>query len=170
MLRLLACFGLTLIALALPAQVPNIEHPNLSGTWKLNLSRSGPILPRGTEALIITFEHRDPLIRYSETRIVAGKTTHSEGKMKTIDGRFLSDHPPRGNTERSMQKWEGSTLIMEWELTDAKGTTYISSFRTSLSSDGKVLTMSEHYRSGARRLRRSPHCVRQDPWRARQDV
>jgi hypothetical protein len=53
-----------------------------------------------------------------------------------------------------MQKWEGSTLVMHWELTDAAGVTYVSDIRTSLSADGKVLTMAEHYREpGMERIR-----------------
>ena len=59
MLRVLAGFGSIVAVLALAGQVSPIEHPNLSGTWKLNVARSGPILPRGTEALTMTYEHRD---------------------------------------------------------------------------------------------------------------
>ena len=155
MLRVsLAGFGSIVAALALAGQVSAIEHPNLSGTWKLNVARSGPILPRGTEALTIIYEHRDPLIRYSETRTVFGKTTHSDGETSTIDGRLHVKHPAPGKTERSMQKWEGSTLVMHWELTDAAGVTYVSDIRTSLSADRKVLTMAEHYREpGMERIR-----------------
>ena len=36
-----------------------------------------------------------------------------------------------------MQKWEGSALVMHWELTDPAGVTYVSDIRTSLSADGK---------------------------------
>src|SRR5688572_7506134 len=31
--------------------------PNFSGTWKLNLQRSGPIMPRGLEALTLVIDH-----------------------------------------------------------------------------------------------------------------
>jgi hypothetical protein len=52
-----------------------------------------------------------------------------------------------------MQRWSGSTLIMHWEMTE-HGTTYISDIKTSLSPDGKVLTMAEDYReTGMRRIR-----------------
>jgi hypothetical protein len=107
MLRVPACFGFISIAIALPGQVSDIERPNLSGTWKLNVARSGPILPRGTDALTMVLEHRDTLIKYSETRTVSGKTTHGDGKLRRIDGRLLIEHPEPGKTERSMQKWEG---------------------------------------------------------------
>jgi len=62
--------------------------------------------------------------------------------------------PARGKTERSVQKWEGSTLVMHWELTDSEGITYVSDYSTSLSADGKVLTMAEQYREpGMERIR-----------------
>ena len=52
-----------------------------------------------------------------------------------------------------MKRWSDSTLIMYWEMTE-KGTTYISEIRMSLSADGKVLTMAEHYREpGMERIR-----------------
>jgi hypothetical protein len=153
MLRVLVFLAPSVLAVAQSGQVSPIEHPNLSGTWKLNVRRSGPILPRGTEALTIVFDHRDPLIEYSETRTVSGKTTHAGRKKSTIDGRMRVASRP-GKTERSMQAWEGSTLVMHWEMTDSQGITYLSDIRTSLSADGNILTMSEHYREpGMDRMR-----------------
>ena len=128
--RNVACL---LAVLPLAAQLTPIQRPNLSGAWKLNLERSGPILPRGTEALRIVIDHRDPLLHTSGTRTVAGKTTHSEGTA-TIDGQQHQEHPEPGKTVTSMQKWSGSTLIMHWEMTE-KGTTYVSDIKTSLSPD-----------------------------------
>jgi hypothetical protein len=134
-----------LVALPLAAQVTPVQRPDLSGTWKLNLERSGPILPRGTEALTIVIEHRDPSIHTSETRTVAGKTTHVDEGTATIDGQQHLKRPEPGKTVASMQKWSGSTLIMHWEMTE-RGITYISDIKTSLSADGKVLTVAEDYR------------------------
>jgi hypothetical protein len=154
MRRIAARFDWILVACALSGQVPSTERPNLTGAWKLNISRSGPLLPRGTEALTMVIEHRDPLITTSETRTVSGKTTHNDGGTTTIDGRLRVKHPGPGKTERSMQKWSGSVLVMHWELTDSAGVTYISDIRTSVSADGKVLTMAEHYREpGMERIR-----------------
>src|SRR5215469_8605699 len=103
-----ACFGFLALTIGAPPQVAPAGQPNLSGTWKLNLARSGPTLPRGTEALTIVLEHRDPFIKSSETRTVSGKATHSDEKTASIDGRLRVTHPAPGKTERSMQKWDGS--------------------------------------------------------------
>src|ERR1700730_16001515 len=99
MLRNLACL---LAALPLAGQVTPIQRPNLSGTWKLNLKRSGPVLPRGTEALTIVIDHRDPSIHTSETRTVAGKTTHGDGGYAKIDGQLRVEHPEPGKTVTSV--------------------------------------------------------------------
>jgi hypothetical protein len=122
--RVQSCLALLALGIALSAQVSPIEHPNLSGSWKLNVGRSGPILPRGTEALTIILDHRDPSIEYSETRTVSGKITHSSRKKSTIDGRLRIEHPAPGETGRFMQTWEGSTLVMHWELTDSMATSF----------------------------------------------
>ena len=151
-----AWFGsLVLVLLALPVagQPAESQRPNLSGTWKLNLARSGPTLPRGTEALTMVIEHREPSIHTSETRTVSGKTTHTDSGTSKIDGQLRVEHPKPGVTVKSMQTWSDSTLVMHWEMTE-KGTTYISDIRTSLSPDGKVLTMAEHYEEpGMERIR-----------------
>jgi hypothetical protein len=137
----------------LARQSTQLPRPNFSGSWKLNLARSGPILPRGTEALTTVIDHRDPLIQTSETRTVAGKTTHGNSGTASIDGQLHVEHPAPTKTVASMKRWSDSTLIMYWEMTE-KGTTYISEIRMSLSADGKVLTMAEHYREpGMERIR-----------------
>jgi hypothetical protein len=149
-LRSLACL---LAALPLTGQPSPNQRPNLSGTWKLNLQRSGPVLPRGTEALTIVIDHRDPSIHTSETRTVSGSTTHTDSGSAKIDGQSHTEHPEPGKTVTSMQRWSGSTLIMHWEMIE-HGTTYISDIKTSLSPDGKVLTMAEDYREpGMQRIR-----------------
>jgi hypothetical protein len=84
----------------LAAQLTPIQRPDLSGTGKLNLERSGPALPRGTEALTIAIDHRNPLLHTSETRTVAGKTTRSE-ETATIDGQQHLEHPEPGKTVTS---------------------------------------------------------------------
>jgi hypothetical protein len=128
-------------------------RPNFSGTWKLNLQRSGPIMPRGLEGLTIVIDHRDSSITSRETRVVSGKTTSSKDGTAMIDDIERVWHPEPGSREKQRQSWSGATLIKHWEKT-VKSTTYISDIRQTLSEDGKVLTMSEHYREpGMERIR-----------------
>jgi len=121
------------------------SRPNLSGTWKLNLQRSGPILPRGTEALTVVIDHRESTIRMSETRTVSGKVTKGDGAAEPIDGQEYVSRPEPGKTVKQSKGWSGNALLMYWEMTEHE-TTYISDIRMTLSEDGKVLVMAEHYR------------------------
>ena len=130
------------------------SRPNLSGTWKLNVKRSGPILPRGTEALTVVIDHKESTIRLSETRNVSGKVTSGEGAAEPIDGQEHVSSPEPGKTVKQKKGWSGNTLLMYWEMTDKEGTTYVSDIRITLSEGGKVLTMAEHYREpGMERIR-----------------
>ncbi len=110
-------------------------------------------MPRGLEALTLVIDHRDPSITSGETRVVSGKTTTSKDGTAMIDGIEHVWHPEPGSTEKQRQSWSDAALIKHWEKT-TKGTTYISDIRQTLSKDGKVLTMSEHYREpGMERIR-----------------
>jgi hypothetical protein len=121
--------------------------------WKLNVQRSGPILPRGLQALTIVIDHREPRITSRETRVVSGKVTRTKNATEKIDGIEHVWHPEPGSTVRQRQTWSGSTLLKHWEKT-VKGTAYRSEIKQTLSVDGKVLIMSEHYREpGMERIR-----------------
>ena len=98
-------FGVFVLASSFGQNRPDTSsaHPNLSGTWKLNVERSGPILPRGTEALVLVIDHRDPLIHTSETRTVSGNTTRSDGGTAVIDGQLRVEHPGPEKTIKSSQ-------------------------------------------------------------------
>ena len=142
---------LALTILAVGAAVGQ-SHPDLSGAWRLNLDRSGPQLPRGTEALTMWIVHRDPFIHTWERRTVSGKVTESDSGTARIDG-MAHVRRSAGTTTRVIQTWSGDVLTMDWTMTD-RGVTYRSRIRTSLSSDGSILTMAEHYQEpGMERIR-----------------
>jgi hypothetical protein len=154
--------GLT-VGLLLAASLPGLltqsnearptPRPDFSGTWKLNLKRSGPRMPRGLEALTQVIDHRDPHITVRETRVVSGKTTSTKDGTAVIDGVEHVWHPEPGSTVKQRQNWSGNTLLKHWEKT-VGGTTYVSDITQALSDDGRVLTMSEHYQeSGLERIR-----------------
>src|ERR1700720_4837573 len=100
MVRLIGTLTCVLLSLQLAGQGTQSLRPDLSGTWKLNLARSGPILPRGTEALTMVIDHRDPMIHTSETRTVAGKTTRGDDGTARIDGQLRVQHPEPGKAVR----------------------------------------------------------------------
>src|SRR4051794_40655984 len=122
MIRLHRALRWMLLLLTVCCKEKPVIRPNLSGTWVLNLKRSGPILPRGTEALTMVIDHHDPMMRTSETRTVAGKTSHSDSgittikKGRTIETSVAMDGKPSRSAKESME-WAGSSLMMHWEMT-----------------------------------------------------
>jgi hypothetical protein len=150
-IALLSCTCITAFAQADTSA--RVTKPNFSGTWKLNLQRSGPIMPRGLEALTIVIEHRDPKITSRETRVVSGKVTSTKDGTEKIEEIEHVWHPEPGSTVKQRQTWSGVTLLKHWEKT-VTGTAYVSDIKQTLSEDGKVLIMSEHYREpGMERIR-----------------
>jgi hypothetical protein len=128
-------------------------RPDFSGTWRLNVQRSGPILPRGLEALTLVIDHHDPFIRSFETRTGSGQVKKIVETEAEIDGREHVSQPKPGSTEKLRQGWAGDALLKHWELSE-DGKTYISDIRQTLSGGGKVLVMSEHYQEpGLERIR-----------------
>lgn len=110
------------------------------------------ILPRVTEALVMVIDHQGSVVRSAETRTVAGKVTQSESQA-SIDGWEYVDRPQSGTLVKYKQTWAGEALVRHWEMTK-NGTTYRSAIPQTLSGDGKVLTMAEHYREpGMKRMR-----------------
>ena len=97
--------------------------------------------------------HRDPSITSRETRVVSGKVTKSDSDTSEIDGIEHVSHPEPDSTIKQRQTWSGATLLKHWEKT-VKDATYISDIKQTLSEDGKLLIMSEHYREpGMERIR-----------------
>lgn len=110
-------------------------------------------MPRGLQALTIVIDHRDPMITSRETRVVSGKLTSTTDETETVDDVELTQHQQPGSTVRQRHTWSGAALIKHWEKT-VKGITYKSDIRQTLSTNGTVLIMSEHYREpGMERIR-----------------
>ena len=142
-----------IIAFAQTDTPSRARKPNFSGTWKLNLQRSGPIMPRRLEALTIVINHRDPEITSRETRVVSGKITRTADERSMIDGIEHVRHSEPGITVKQHQTWSGAILLRHWEK-KVNDTRYVSDIKQTLSADGKVLIMTEHYREpGMERIR-----------------
>jgi hypothetical protein len=122
------------------AQLSNAPNgqtkPNFSGTWKLNMQRSGPVMPRGLEALTLIVDHRDPIIHTAETRTVDGKVTKGSTEER-IDGRERVTQARPEKTVRQTQRWSGNEVLKIWRMTE-DGIEYRSDIRMTLSLDGKT--------------------------------
>jgi hypothetical protein len=150
-------FGIVVAAVVLTAQIP-AQKPNFTGTWKLNVERSGPILPRGLTGLVLILDHRDPSTILVTGERVTGKpgviaSVFGEDPPGIIDGKEHVIKPRPGKTVSVTVQWSGFAMVRHQVIT-ADGTDYFSDTRTTLSADGKILTIAEQYREpGMERIR-----------------
>jgi len=115
------------------------SKPNFSGTWKLNVKRSGPILPRGLTGLVLTIDHREPSIVRISRELITGKTNvrsvFGEDPPSIIDGEEHVTNALLGKSIRMTVQWSGDVLVTH-EVITKDGTDFISDTRTTLSKDG----------------------------------
>jgi len=115
---------------------------NLSGEWKVNISRSdyGPM--PAPQSAAVNIRHEDPSFK------VAARQSSERGESSweltyTTDGKECSNQV-RGNLVKSTVKWEGDTLVFDSKLS-VNGNEISLRDQWSLSGDGKVLTVKRHF-------------------------
>jgi hypothetical protein len=109
--------------------------PNLTGTWKLNLSKSKPAPERGPGGDPYKIRHLEPRLEMEH-----GGETYSY----MIDGkeRMANRSLQEGET-RAKAYWDGDTLVIEKrQETGRGGSTWTS--RYTLSQDGTSLAVTRH--------------------------
>ncbi|MGA3293331.1 MAG: hypothetical protein ABSE45_05015 [Candidatus Acidiferrales bacterium] len=121
--------------------------PNISGTWKLDASKSnfGQMPPPGSQ--VDTIQHSDPALRISidQKGGMMGDTAYAESL--TTDGKEASWPGMGGSQVTGTAHWEGNALVV-----DSKSSFQGSDFKIkdtyTLSSDGSTLTEVTHVESG----------------------
>jgi hypothetical protein len=119
-------------------------HPDFSGTWKINVTKSDPMGGRpGGQApdmsqLTLTVTQTGDSVVIFQTGLGPDRTL-----VHYLDGRESTNAGPRG-TMRSTSHWEGATLVTEGTVT-ANTQMGEMQFTTrevrELSADGKTLTV-----------------------------
>ncbi len=128
-----------------PATTSPGAKPNLTGIWKLNVTKSDfGVLP-GLESRIDTIEHNDPTLK------VAVKEEGPQGKRDytlnlTTDGKENLNTPAAGIELKSISNWEGSALVTTTKLKFQDNDVTIKDTRT-VSDDGKTMTVNSHLAS-----------------------
>lgn len=124
---------LTLFILTLNAA----DHPNFSGSWKMNADRSdfGP-LPKPTQ-YDRKIDYKDPVIRMSVHQV----STQGE---RTVDLNLRTDGKETTNTSatgeaKTVAQWNGRDLNLI-TTREMEGGNVISRETWTLSPDGKILT------------------------------
>jgi hypothetical protein len=116
-------------------------RPNLSGTWKVNISKSefghGPAPEARTDIIV----HQEPNLKDTITQ------SNSQGEI-TYDMNYSTDGKETTNTIRknefkSIAHWEGDQLAIESKGSMGGAATTLKD-HWSLSADGKTLTLQRH--------------------------
>jgi len=111
--------------------------PNLTGVWKLNLSKSdyGPV-PQ-PEAMTRTINHNDPSLQISTYQKGAQGEATTELKY-TTDGKMMENKGSKGSA-----KWDGDKLVVD-SVRDMQGNELKFHEVWTLSADGKSMTIVNH--------------------------
>src|SRR5215475_4558697 len=114
-------------AVALLAQ----DHPNFTGTWKLDVAKS-EMGGAGPTKLVVEVDHKDPVLKYIARGITDGQQ-FEETESFTTDGKATRD----SHGVNVKASWDGATLVAVGTADDGS-MVYLS--RLTLSSDGKTIT------------------------------
>ena len=123
------------------------DPPNLSGTWKLNISKSDFGAIPGPASQTDTIDDSEPSVKIAEDQkggmmgdLNITTAISTDGKETTSKG--------MGDAEvKSTAHWEGGTLVVN-SKTSFQGSDITIKDSYSLSSDGKTLTEKTHVESG----------------------
>lgn len=114
------------------------NKPNLSGTWKMNPSKSKLSSPDDHDLLTIKFEHKGATLKEAFTVLSEGHE-HTFELEYTIDGQKHEQEIDDVDGQ-TMAQWDGDALVLRWEIEGD-----IVQRKITLSTDGKVLTMNVRY-------------------------
>ena len=133
-------------AASAPAAATHGSRPNLTGTWKLNVSKSDFGIMPPPDSQVDVIDHHDPVL------VVKVSAEGAQGKQEytinsTTDGKE-STNQMMGQPVKSTTVWEGSNLITNAKLTIQDNDISIKQTYL-LSDDGKTLTVNAHIVAGA---------------------
>jgi hypothetical protein len=129
--------SIAVVSMLSPAQAA----PNLTGEWKLNVSKSnyGPI--PAPQLMIRKVKHDEPVLSITTTQKGAQGEVATELKY-TTDGK-PSVNKVAGGEAKGTAQWQGDKLVVE-STREFQGNPMRSKETWSLSADGKVLTIANH--------------------------
>jgi hypothetical protein len=141
--RKLLAISFAVAVFALPSLAQN---PNLTGTWKLNASKSdfGQIPPPASQIQTIVDSGSAIKITTDEKGGMAGDSTNVMNL--TTDGKD-STWTSSGNPVTSTAQWQGKSLVVN-SKTNFQGTDVEIVGTYTLSDDGKTLNIAGHYVTG----------------------
>jgi hypothetical protein len=123
------------------------DAPNLSGTWKLDVSKSnfGQMPPPASQT--DTIEHNEPSIKIVEDQKGGMMGDMNLTTTLSSDGKETTSTGMGGTPVTSITHWEGSTLVIN-STTSFQGSDVKIKDSYTLSPDGKTLTEVTHVETG----------------------
>lgn len=132
--------------LALAAAAAFAATPDLSGTWKLNTSKSEFGQFPAPSSMTMKVTHADPKLAF-EIKMASDMGDMDFTTNCTTDGKECKNQGFGGSETTSVVQWDGDTLVVQ-----TKGSFGDNDFtmkdKWTLSDGGKVLTIVRHWSSG----------------------
>jgi hypothetical protein len=117
------------------------QNANLSGTWNLNVAKSHWGSKPKPVSVVLVIDHKDPSIEYHGTVMQTPENTRDFTFKGAIDGKEYPMESAAGGGVAVLRRIDARTIETDFRSTDGKRT---ETTRTSVSSDGKVLTRTIH--------------------------
>jgi hypothetical protein len=120
----------------------NAQAPNLSGTWKLDDTKSQVIATAGIIGLISAGVPKMLHITQPANGTITIESQVNEQHVRVYrPGRETTTPAGQGGTVTMTSKWDGRALVSEGAMKAPNGDTTTIREMVSLAADGKVLTM-----------------------------
>ncbi len=138
--RYILVAGSILLVCAAMAQT----KPNFSGDWKMNPAKSDFGQMPAPSSIVQKITHNDPDLKVVNTS-VSERGEFTTNLTYTTDGKECVNKGRMGETKSTL-KWDGAALVIE-SKSEFQGNPFTITSRWTLSEDGKVLTVSNHFSS-----------------------
>jgi len=143
-MRRLAAIAFLAVASATVAPLSaQTTHPNLSGTWNLDVSKlDGPMAQAGITSATLTIAQTDKTMKQDQA-ISAAMGSQTVTMNYNLDGTEAKNTVSQGPMTLDMAStaaWDGSALVISTK-SDIQGNPYTRTDRYTLDATGKVLTI-----------------------------
>ncbi len=130
-----------IVLLFMAAALPAADHPNFTGSWKMNAAKSdfGP-LPKPSQ-YDRKIDHQDPVIRMSVHQASPMGERTVDANLRT-DGRETTNTSPTGEA-KTTGRWNGRDLDLI-TTRPMEGGNVVTRESWTLSADGRTLTSITH--------------------------
>jgi len=130
-------FLLLLAAASLVSAQQAASKPNLTGKWVFSPQKSSLKVPPPS-SMTLDIEQNDPQIQFARTQVYDGQKLDWELKTDTDAQKNVVQKTPAYTADVHVY-WEGSTLVLDQQITADDGTKASDVVTYSLIDDGKVL-------------------------------